>query len=211
MEINIIFERLLLGMVLATSIGPVSVEVIRLGLDKGFWPAFKVSMGAVVGDSLFLFAFYLGIYHLLTNDIVSLSVGTLGSLYLMVVGVKNLKIKDAALSSSIGKLGFITRLNEVSRGVVLAIFNPLSIMFWFSVFSASFDPANIGISSFLNDLFILVGVVIWYVFLSLLLAIGHIYVNDKMILNINRISGIALILFSLRYLWVNLTKIMGVL
>lgn len=56
-----IIRNIILGISLAAPIGPVNIEVIRRGLNFGFFPAFLLSIGAASADTTYLLLIYFGL------------------------------------------------------------------------------------------------------------------------------------------------------
>lgn len=195
-----LLEKILLGITLAAPIGPVSLEMIKRGLDKGFWGAFVVRLGGSLGNSLCLVASYFGLAFLLNTDMKMAICGFLGSMVLLYMGVKSLLDKrkhqfqtDPASPNNI--------LNGLGIGFVLSIANPIGILFWIGIFAATLDRTNHSYSlmGLAQNFSIIIGVLIWGAFLSGLLEIGKRFFNNKLIQFITTAAGIMLIYFGLKY------------
>lgn len=87
---SLVFEKIILGMMLAVPIGPVSVAMIKKGLEKGFYAAFRVRLGGAIGNILCLFMVYWGLLPLMRQFIVMSVLGLVGSLLLLWMGIKQL-------------------------------------------------------------------------------------------------------------------------
>ena len=198
-KLLLILDKLILGIMLAAPIGPVSVEMIRRGINKGFMAAFSIRLGGAIGNFLCLVGAYFGLSQIMKYPVLINSLGLIGAGLLIYMGVTSILKK--ALDLDLEDRGNLN--NGLTWGFYLAIANPVSLVFWPGVFAAGLDQ-SIGITfyGFLENLFIIVGVLIWGGGLSLLLGFGHKYLNKKVITMINRISGVAMIFFGCKYLWV---------
>lgn len=193
-------EKILLGVSLAAPIGPVSVEMIRRGLQKGFFGAFVVRLGGSVGNSLCLIAAYFGLGLLLQSHKGIIPFFSLaGAFVLMYMGVKSLldKRKHQFTVEQDAKLNI---LNGLATGFVLSIANPIGLLFWVTIFAATLDhSAGHSTAGLLENFAIILGVLIWGAFLSGLLEVGKRLFNQKFINIITILAGLMLIGFGLKY------------
>lgn len=195
-----ILEKIILGITLAAPIGPVSLEMIKRGLKKGFWGAFVVRLGGSIGNSLCLIASYFGLAFLLDSDMKVAVCGMLGSLVLIYMGAKSLLDKRIhQFHENIDKS--LSIFNGLATGFILSIANPIGILFWIGIFAASLDRTThvSSMTGLLQNFTIILGVLIWGAFLSGLLEVGRRFINNKLIQFITTIAGIMLIYFGLKY------------
>lgn len=194
----LVLEKLLLGVSLAAPIGPVSIEMIKQGLTKGFWSALFVRIGGLGANFLCLVISYIGLRQIQPSPVTIQVLSILGGGVLVYMGLKSFSLKKSYLSSTT----IATHkpiIQNVSTGFILALVNPIGIMFWLSIFVASsqFNPEN-PMSGFALNLLILGGVFLWGVFLSLVLwGLKH-WVNNKNLVLINNCSSILLICFGIK-------------
>lgn len=205
MHPEILIEKILLGITLAMPIGPVSVEMIKRGLSEGFWAAFKVRLGGAVGNTLCLVVSYFSLAILLEYPLIINSIALTGAIYLMFMGIKNALKKSVNLEKDNKSLFNIER-SAVLIGFILSLANPISIVFWLGIFAASMGVQEVGLLNFINNMFIIVGVLIWGVLLSLALGVGKNYLNSTTVLIVNRVAGAVLFCFGLKYTWLNIEK-----
>jgi threonine/homoserine/homoserine lactone efflux protein len=64
-----ILEKIILGITLAAPIGPVTIEMISRGLERGFWAAFQIRLGAAAGNVLWLVGAFFGLSSLIQYPI----------------------------------------------------------------------------------------------------------------------------------------------
>lgn len=196
-------QKTFLGILLAAPIGPVSIEVIKQGLRKGFRAAFIVCLGGAFGDATCMILGYTGISECLKNPAINsnfkLLVWTLGAFALGYLGIQN--IASSFRQNFLEKIqNSHDKKNSFFAGYFLAIANPMSILFWLGVCGATVSAQNKGqFQEMLENLPILLGVIIWSIFLSSLLKFGKEFINEREIRLVNIISGICLVAFALSY------------
>lgn len=199
-----IFEKIILGITLAAPIGPVTIEMISRGLERGFWAAFQIRFGAVMGNFLWLLLAFFGLSSLIAYPLVIKAISFIGSFYLIFIGIKHFKKKSTAKAS---KTNFNLEQNGLLVGFMISLVNPIGIIFWLSIFVTTMGGQEINIINLAYNLFILVGMLLWGGLLSAFLGWGkHFITNDKLII-ISRFAGVLLVLLGLKYLWINFSNI----
>ncbi len=114
------------------------------------------------------------------------------------MGLKNLFKKEANFLFDNDKLTSIEK-SGLYIGLILALANPIGIMFWLSVFTVSSNN-HIEISQSLGANFLIIfGVLLWGVFLSAIIAVTRRLLNLKIILLVNKLAGAALLYFGFKY------------
>ena len=192
----IIYEKIILGITLAAPIGPVSIEMIRRGLSKGFWSAFSIRLGGAVGNILCLLGACFGLSMLMGHPFIINTLGILGAIVLLYMGSVNFR----KCSDNIELSGESKIKNGLIWGLYLAIVNPVAFVFWPGIFAASMQSIEvINLVEFINNLFIIVGVLLWGAGLSLLLAFGSNILNKTAINIITKLSALLMILFGFKY------------
>ena len=191
-----ILEKILLGVSLAAPIGPVSVEVIRRGLAHGFIAAFMICVGATMGDGIFLISAYFGLNTIASNPIIISVLGLVGASLLFYIGIGSIKNRNKlnSLSKASDKKGVFS---SILLRFSLALINPMSLVFWVGIFAASM--ASSDDKSFLPNLLILAGVLLWSFTLSSIVATSKHLLNKKVISYISIFSGILLISYGARF------------
>lgn len=193
-----IINKILLGISLAAPIGPVSVEMIKRGINHGFWAAFLIRLGGALGCTLCLIVAYFGMTHLVKDPLQLNAIGLAGALLLLYMGIKTLfgKSKGTDLTLEQNSQG------AMFLGFYLSIANPIAIVFWTSMYAAEkATDTSSGITELLLSFCIIIGVLIWGAGLSAALALGRNLLNQKVIRIISMLSGCAMIFFGLKYLY----------
>ncbi len=193
-------EKILLGISLSAPIGPVSLEMIKRGLQKGFFGAFVVRLGGAIGNSLCLIAAYFGLGLLIHSETDVAICSLAGSFVLMYLGIKSLKDRRKH-QFTVEDDKSINVLNGLVTGFFLSIANPLGLLFWVTIFAATIDHTQQVHSAWglLENFSIILGVLLWGAFLSGLLEIGKRIFNNKLISLITILAGLMLFGFGLKF------------
>ena len=198
-----ILEKIILGITLAAPIGPVTIEMISRGLERGFWAAFQIRLGAATGNLLWLVGAFFCLSSLIQYPLIIKCISFIGSLYLIIIGIKHFKKKK--VNSTVSSTTLNLERNGLLVGFLISLVNPIGIIFWLSIFITSMGTQEINIINLAYNLFIIVGILLWGVVLSAILAWGkHLVTHDKLIV-ISRLAGVLLILLGLKYLWTNVS------
>jgi len=194
-----VYDKIWLGVTFAAPIGAVGAEAMRRGLVGGFLPAFKVKIGAAVGDAILLVIAYYCISTILEYSILCNVLGLMGSTLLLYMGYKNI---TRGLSHDKGSFAPAESLRGGTLlGLGIALTNPFAIAWWLSTFSAllaSNGEAN-SFAGLMENMYIVVGIVIWDIIFCVLLALSKIIVKESLVKNITILAGLSLCYFGLRF------------
>jgi L-lysine exporter family protein LysE/ArgO len=189
----------LLGLVAAAPIGPVNVVIIRRGLQRGFWEAFTIGIGAVTADVIYLTLVSLGLSHVPQPPYVKAPLLLGGAALLGYLGAT--ACRDALRGGQQFSIalhgGEVRRGRNYLLGLAMTLTNPMTIGVWIGA-SAAFLPA--GQFRWGNYLTFLIsvptGCISWVVFISSVLHFGRRWVNDRLFRIISFASGIFLLAFA---------------
>lgn len=56
-----IIQQIVLGISLAAPVGPINIEMLKRGIERGFWHAWVVGIGGMTADVLFMLLIYFGL------------------------------------------------------------------------------------------------------------------------------------------------------
>ncbi len=59
-----IIQQIVLGISLAAPVGPINIEMLKRGIERGFWHAWVVGIGGMTADILFMLLIYFGLSSL---------------------------------------------------------------------------------------------------------------------------------------------------
>ena len=193
-----VLNKILLGITLAAPIGPVSVEMIRRGLRYGFLSAFVVRLGAAIGNLAYLLISYYSLSQLQEDHFIVIGLSILSSLLLIHKGYTCITAKVESLQLDNNK----PNSNGILTGLFLSVANPIAFIFWSGIMSHSPNSLNTGL---VFNLLIIVGVLAWGVIFSLFLSVGKNYLTQNALLYINRIAGLIMLYYGIKFFWINWT------
>lgn len=196
---DIIINGFLFGLLLCVLIGPVFFALIQNSIEKGFWSGFFMAIGIALSDSFYIVITYLGISQLVDNPKFNMWLGGIGGAIMLGFGIvyllKPVPKKGLKQLHQQGTKWF----QQIMKGFLLNGINPFVLFFWLGIISKvtlDFEyNTNQSISFFV--------VLIATVFLSdvtkshFATKLSQI-VTPRFMKIMNRVVGIALILFSLR-------------
>jgi threonine/homoserine/homoserine lactone efflux protein len=200
---------ILLGISLAAPIGPLSVEVIKRGLRRGFFAAFSVCLGGAAGDLFYLLLTFFGLAPFLTMPIVKTTVMFFGSIVLIYLGIQS--ILDGFREGSFLNDEEESGKNAFILGFTLAVINPMSVVWWLGVFGAvlgSAPPESFTFLALVGHLAIIVGVLIWSLFLSTVLHFGKTFVTETRMKIVSVAAGTFLLLCGLKIIFNELSSLL---
>ncbi|MCF7830458.1 LysE family translocator [Candidatus Gracilibacteria bacterium] len=192
-----IVKYILLGFSLAATLGPITVETVNRGLKHGFFPAFLLNIGAVVADGVYLVLIFFGLSTFADNSMFKLVLTIFGVLVLGYLGVGNIRefTKDVKLTKNTNK----TFKGSLLAGFIINMANPMALICWVGFYGVvSATTKNLTNIKLLGNLgVVIVGALLWGIFLALLCHVGRKYVNEKIIKVISLITGLFLIGFGI--------------
>ena len=180
-----------LGIAFSAPPGIVTVESMRRGLRKGYWSAFAVGLGSLIGDTTYAVLAFSGLSFIVQNNVVKFGVGVIGIGFLTYLAISAFKTKTIGKveendgNSNKNKAAFVS-------GAVLSLTNPWAIAFWLSfggiLISSGISTNSQNLWSFLVTF--LAGGASWVFILSGLIAFGKKFVNDRVFNKISFVSGL---------------------
>lgn len=195
-----IFQNILLGILLAATVGPVTIEMIKRGLKQGFYSAFLLSLGTAAADSTYVLIISFGLSNLINIPTIRILLWLCGALVLLYLGYTN--IREYSDKIDLQRSGIRAHKNSFIAGYLMAISNPIAIIWWLGVFGAAIVSTTQNVSSiaaFLSGMTIILGVVLGHFVLSLSLHFGKRFVNESTMRYVSLIAGFTLIGFGLYF------------
>lgn len=192
---------ILVGLALAAPIGPINIEIVRRGLRSGFLSGWLVGLGALSGDTLYVLLVIAGLAPLAQHAAVRTVLWVAGALFLLFLGYSSLR---AAFSKEklVGGEEAKTERASYRTGFLMALFNPMGIVFWASI-GGGLVASSIEQTDTLGTVAIVIGVMLgiglWITTLSLLVLGGRRFVTDRVFRGVNLVSGLLLIGFAVSF------------
>lgn len=193
-------SALILGVAFCAPPGAVNAESLRRGLGRGFWPAFLVQTGSLIGDMAWATIALIGATVLVRTGPARLGLETLGSALLLWLAVGALRDAHRGTLPGIAAPG--TR-GDFATGALLSLSNPFAVAFWLGagggiVADSASSPGPAQFAAFLGGFFL--GALAWCLAISLLAAWGRRFVWAGFFRWLNLACGLVLGYFGLRLL-----------
>lgn len=207
--IRTIFQGMILGLMIAVTVGPAFLAIIQTGMSRGFKSSFFMALGISASDMVLITICYLGASTFFDELSNKLFIGIIGGIILIGYGLYSFFKKPddhPEKEKTKKKRGFIDRISSSDAGILTYVFkgffmnllNPFLLVFWLT--AMGWVSANAEEGKLLNYAIAFFGGTLGTVFATDLLKslIGtkiSRYLKPKNILWINRIVGIALATF----------------
>ncbi|CAH0321685.1 hypothetical protein SRABI82_05571 [Priestia megaterium] len=205
MEENVIavfFSYILLGISLSAPVGPINIAQINKGIKNGFWNAWFVGIGAMFADIIMMTLIYLGIATYLTNPLAKLIMWTFGFFTLIYLGYESIKDASNVKIEEKSEKAKESPFHSLLSGFLIAISNPLNIVFWVGIYGSALTQAinTIGKQQALwYSGAIFLGIMSWDLTVATTVHFGRKRLNPRSLRWIMIIAGICLIGFGLNF------------
>lgn len=160
---------LVTGIFASVPLGPAGLESVNRSISKGFRQGFKVSIGAIFADYLYLTIINLGLFSILDENHLYKGIFWLISGIVLILFAKHSKNE-----SSITRLLQNSKLGGVLSGFLITFINPVTFSFWlaFSETVINFWRTNGTLFFYVAFFFMLLGSITWFSILNLLASRG---------------------------------------
>jgi len=211
--LEIFLEGVILGLIIAITLGPAFFAIVQTAIHRGFYPAMFIALGISLSDISLIALSYLGASIIFENPANKIYIGLAGGIILIIFGLVTFKRKTEIpqdngnnYNSQSEKKPRVT--TYILKGYFLNILNPFLLIFWLSAMSWVSARAEEG--HLLNYVITFFGGTLITVFATDLLKsfIGNKltkYLHHSKINWINKIVGLLLIAFGIilevRVLW----------
>lgn len=194
---DIVLNGLKYGLLLCVLIGPVFFALIQNSIEKGFYSGLFMAIGIALSDAFYITITYLGISQLTQNEQFNMWLGGIGGTILVGFGIFYL-FKPVPTSGLKQRHEEETKwFQQILKGFLLNGINPFVLFFWIGIVSSvSLDyTTNEAVSFFI----VLVATVFIVDILKSYFAVKLAQIVTPRFMKImNRVVGVALILFSVR-------------
>ena len=198
-----IWNGVVLGLLLATLIGPVFFSLIQTSIKKGPLPGLFMAVGISLSDISYIVLTYLGVSQILNNDDLYLWMGLIGGAIMIGFGVVYIfKQAHDFAGAPTAPSGRTALAKEAIKGFLLNGINPSVLLFWIGIASLATVKYQYGP----RDAVLFFSAILTTVLLTDILKIitAHklkFLLKPQAIKMFNSIVGIVLIIFGLRLLW----------
>lgn len=168
-------QGMVLGLTAAVPLGPINLLMMNESL-KSYQNGVFVGLGAMSADTTFLLLIFFGLGSYFENTMVLKSISFFGALFLLFMahGIytkRNEPIKKVSIDTK-GSL-----IKHYTKGYVLTIFSPYTVLFWLSVATLSMSkvyPLYI-MSGMLFAIFIWITLMPYFIYKTKHLISQHVY------------------------------------
>lgn len=197
-----IIQKIILGISLSAPFGPLSAEALSRGLKGGFWAAFRVRMGGAIGNLTCLILASLFISYLHKMQLINTYITSIAAVALISLGCKQFRIDTNDVYENYD--GYrLSKNSDWFAGLFLAIFNPYGIIWWMSIYTASMTEKELSekpsISAFIDNLYIILGIVIWIFIFSYLVGLIRRRLSTSLLSILTRASSAFIIGYGIYY------------
>ena len=196
---GVAINGLLFGLLLSVLIGPVFFSLIQNSIEKGFKAGFFMAIGIAASDTIYIFITYLGVSQLTENESFNIWLGGIGGTIMLAFGLVSIFKPVPTKGIKPHKEDATGWFTQICKGFFLNGINPFVLFFWISIASkVSLDfeyTTNQATGFFITVIATVLTTDILKSYFSTKLST---IVTPRFIKIMNRVVGIALILFSLR-------------
>lgn len=194
-----IFSGVLFGLLLVILIGPVFFALLQTSLEKGFKPAFFLAVGVLLSDGIYITAAYFGIHSFFENENFKHWVGIAGGFLLIAFGISSILKKSK--NFHLEEIKNYSLRKSMLKGFLLNTMNPFVFFFWLGAVGMvsvkeNYSEANV-LTFFSSTLATAFSTDVLKAFVAHRIKN---FLTPQLILWLNRISGVALIIFGIRML-----------
>jgi threonine/homoserine/homoserine lactone efflux protein len=206
LEILLTFTHyVVLGLSLAAPIGPMNLEVIKRGITSGFLQAWYVGLGGLSGDIMILIGIFFGLHQVIELTYVQIVMYVIGIFMLGYLGISSMKIAFSKVPHLDRSEGLTSQgKNAYLTGFLIAIANPLSLLFWFGVFGTSLKvlmEVNSTIISLVCSFGIIVGLFLWNLNLCFTSHFSKKIMSERFMRGITLLAGIFLFGYAVNFVY----------
>ncbi len=198
-----LIKGMLVGLIVAVTLGPAFFAVIQTSIDRGFRYAILIALGVLLSDITLIYVSYIGLSNLLSSGITKTYSGIAGGIILILFGVYTFYKKPDILkrrSPNYKTPSSPSPLVFLAKGFLLNAFNPFILFFWIAFVSYVRDLAPYGKVGEFAFFFFLGTVLTIFCFDLLKSFIGYKikkYLRPRVQLMINHIVGISMVIFGI--------------
>ena len=203
-EMEIVFNGLKLGIILAFLIGPVFFTIIQTSVERGFRNGVLVSLGVSLSDVMYVAICYFGLVQFINNPQFRFYLAFAGGGILILFGIYHLFVKSRrSMIAPINVASEKKMYRYFVKGFIINGMSPMVLIFWIGAISiASLDFGYSKGFEFFIFFSTVLGTVLSIDILKAYLADKlRILITQRLMTIINVVVGICLIIFGSRLIW----------
>jgi threonine/homoserine/homoserine lactone efflux protein len=189
------------GFILSVPVGPVNLTIVNEGARRGFLWAALIGFGAVAMELIYCALAFTGFASLFDGKVIKAVMELTSFVFFLYLGVKFLTVSSiTAVAPMEAKIkGKLHPHSAFAIGFVRVMGNPGVFLFWIFL-AATFQAHEWVEPSWAGHFWCVAGVAggtsVWFCGLSYAVSRGHGKFTDRTLLQMERISGICLLLMA---------------
>ncbi|MFN8322340.1 MAG: LysE family transporter [Chitinophagales bacterium] len=195
--VEVIWQGILTGLVLATFIGPIFFAVVDLGLKGNVRGAAYIAFGTFVSDILWVLSIYLLAKQVDKDSLLMQGMYIAGGLVLVILGLQNLL--KARVTEIHAEMNQKNRWSLFVKGFLINSTNPNVFFFWFGAVMVAIhkyeNQASLVLTHFISALAVVFSTDFLKGYAASLLRP---YINPSTLTQLSHLSGLILIYFGLK-------------
>ncbi len=209
--LGLILYGMTVGVALAAPIGPINIEIIKRGIRDGFMHGWMVGLGALTADTVYAAIIVSGLTPLADRPGVRVPLFLAGGVMLAWVGWGSL---SSALRGEAGSESSTPprRNRSFITGLLMAVFNPMGIVYWLSVGAALVADAVSRVGEAGSPVLVggvMFGIFCWVTFISVIAQVSRRFVTGPGMRWVTGISGAIIIGFAIWFFWQGIATLVG--
>lgn len=195
---SLILQSLLLGISFAVPIGPTNIEIIRRGVNRGFWAGFIFSLGSTASDIVYILVIALGFNTVSETFAFQIGLGLFGTVFLLILaGLAFYETWHAKFNMSSQST---TKREGLISGFVINSVNPTTLPTWLAMYgiltaSPKYEDQILSVHF---TVFVMGSVIMGMVY-SMIGHLGKKHLNESMVRGVSFISAFILLGFALYF------------
>jgi len=201
---DIVFNGLQLGIVLAFLIGPVFFTILQTSIERGFRNGVLVSLGVSLSDIVYVAICYFGLVQFINDPQFRFFLAYAGGAILILFGIYHLFIKSRRrMTAPLDVASEKKMYRYFIKGFIINGMSPMVLIFWIGAISiASLDFGYTRGFEFFIFFSTVLGTVLSTDILKAYLADKlRTLITHRLMTIINVVVGICLIIFGARLIW----------
>jgi len=200
---DLLLQGILMGLALAILVGPILFALVQTSLDRGVASGLIVGSGIWISDVIFIFLIFTGFAYI--ENVMQLPNfefygGVIGAVILFAIGIGMILSNrlDRRMIPRNRKQKAKSGINLWLKGFLINTINPFTVFFWMGVVSNGLGYEEFTFEKVGMFFIGLMATIIITDALKVFLA-GRVrkFLNDRTILRMRKISGVALVIFGI--------------
>lgn len=209
--LGLVLYGITVGVALAAPIGPINIEIIRRGIRDGFVHGWMVGLGALTADTIYAAIIVSGLTPLADRPNVRIPLFLAGGLMLAWVGWGSV---SSALRGEVANESAKPPRRDRSfiTGFLMAVFNPMGIVYWLSVGAALVADAVSRVGQSGSPVLVagvMLGIFLWVTFISVVAQVSRRFVTGSGMRWVTGISGLVIIGFAAWFFWQGIATLLS--